>query len=59
MEDDTTKLDKFYQNYMSLIKKLPTKEAEAFKEERKEGLKDLLTSKNFTSVEMNQEFFEW
>ena len=53
-DDDTTKVDKFYHNYLELIKKLPTKEAEAFKDERESDVKDFITTKNFANVEVNE-----
>lgn len=35
--------DRFYENYISLLKKLPTREAQEMREDKREAIDDLLT----------------
>ena len=37
-KDDFSNIDKFYENYINLIKRLPTKDADNMKKEKKEAI---------------------
>ena len=39
--------DKMYENYMNLLKRLPTKEADEIKQKKKEDIKDMVMDKNY------------
>lgn len=39
--------DKMYENYMNLLKRLPTKEADEMKQKKREDIKDMVMDKNY------------
>ncbi len=39
--------DKMYENYMNLIRRLPTKEADDIKQKKREDIKDMVMDKNY------------
>lgn len=43
--------DKFYENYINFIKRLPTREAQLFKENKREEIHNLLTNQDYTHRE--------
>jgi len=44
---------------LKLIKRLPTKEAESFKETKREEIKDILTDQEFGHKEFGSNYFNW
>lgn len=56
---DENNTDKFYENYMNLVKRLPTKEAEAMKERNRKDIDSLLTAQEIAHKEFPEAFFKW
>ena len=54
---EATTDDKLYENYMKLIKTLPTQEAEDFEKQKRDDIKDLLTDQNETHQTFKERFF--
>ena len=51
--------DNFYEKYIKLIKRLPTKEAKEIKDQRREDIDEMLTDQEKSHKEFGSEFFEW
>lgn len=54
---ESTSVDKSYENYINLIKRLPTKEADAMKTDERENINDLLTTQEIAHSEFPQKYF--
>jgi len=51
--------DKFYENYMQLLKRLPTKEADRMKDKKRDDIKNLLTNQEYGHQEFGNKYFDW
>jgi len=58
-EEEATSKDKFYDNYLNMIRRLPTKEKEEMREWKREGIEDLLTTQAFAHQEFPEKYARW
>lgn len=57
--EDENNHDKFFENYMNLIKRLPTKEADDIKTQKRQDIQNLLTDTDIAHVEFPDAYFDW
>ena len=51
--------DKIYKNFLDLIRRLPTKQAEQIKEIRRTSIDKMINDKTIQSQEFPEAYFEW
>jgi hypothetical protein len=51
--------DRFYENFMRLVKRLPTREAEDLTEEKKENLHEMIEDTEYSHKEFAKNYHEW
>jgi hypothetical protein len=54
---ESTSVDKSYENYINLIKRLPTKEADNMKQDERNTIDDMLTSQEIGHTEFSEKYF--
>jgi len=57
--EDENNHDKFFENYMNLVKRLPTKEAEEMSKQKRKDINDMLTDTDSAHQEFPEAFFNW
>jgi hypothetical protein len=58
-ESSTAGYDRMYENYMQLIKRLPTREAKELEDTKKKDIEEHLHREDIAHQEFGREFFEW
>lgn len=58
-ESSTAGYDRMYENYMQLIKRLPTREAKELEDTKKKDIEEHLHREDIAHQEFGKEFFEW
>jgi len=51
--------DKFYENYMNMLRRLPTKEAKEMKEKKRDDIKDIINDKDRAYAEFHENYVDW
>ena len=51
--------DKFYANYMKMLKQLPTKDADDMKKQQRDDIKNLLTDQQYSHKEFGDNYWKW